>query len=83
VGQLVGTHGSSVIYSGLGLGKVDFKETFWLDRCIPKLFVQNIKSRNDIERSLDMIKDWMTEQKDILKHCMEMTHFMLKSAHSR
>ena len=75
--------GSSVIYSGLGLGKVDFEETFWLTGCVPKLFVQNIKSRYDVERSLDMIKEWMMEQKEILEHSMEMTRFMLKSTRFR
>jgi hypothetical protein len=75
--------GSSVIYSGLGLGKVDFEETFWLTRCVPKLFVQNIKSRDDIERSLDMVKEWMAEQREILKHSMKMTRFIVKHAHPR
>jgi len=77
--------GPSVIYSGLGLGSIDFEETYRyrLTACVPKLFVQNVKSRNDIERSLDMIKEWMAEQREILKHSMEMTRFIVKHAHPR
>jgi hypothetical protein len=77
--------GPSVIYSGLGLGSIDFEETYRyrLTACVPKLFVQNVKSRNDIERSLDMIKEWMVEQREILEHSIEMTRFVLKPTHPR
>jgi hypothetical protein len=75
------TIGTSVIYAGLGQGKVDFAKSYVLEGSLPKLFIQKVNSRDDLERSLDVIIEWMTEHKKMLRHSMEMTRFMMKHTH--
>jgi len=62
----------SLIYAGLGKGirvnDVDFEEhRYDLTRALPRFFIQKTKSADNIELKLACVRDWLTENDDILR----------------
>jgi len=62
----------SLIYAGLGKGirvnDFDFKEhRFDLTRVLPRFFIQKTKSADNIELKLACVRDWLTENDDVLR----------------
>jgi len=68
----VSTFEPSLVYAGLGkrtrVKDIDFKHPhFDLTRILPRFFIQKAKSIDSIELKLTCIRDWLTENIDILR----------------
>jgi len=74
--------GSSIIYAGLGIGEIDFGTDLEIRpmRCLPKFFVQKVKSADDMESRLSAIIDWMKEHHEVLKLLMRFFRLVKSSA---